>query len=195
MRHENSMFHQLAKGIPWRVFEGAVEEYGADYRMRRLRTKDQFLALLFSQLSGADSLRGATEGLSSSAARLYHLGSKPVARSTLSDANARRPFEVYQRVFEAMAAIAGRGARRRLADTVRLLDATKVRLSNLSSDWARFSDDFCAVKIHMVYDPHERLPVKAVVTPDNVNDITVAQRLDIEPGATYVFDMGYFCYQ
>lgn len=37
----------------------------------------------------------------------------------------------------------------------------------------------------MVYDPHERLPVKAVVTPDNVNDITVAQRLSIEPGATY----------
>ncbi len=195
MRHENSVFHQLSKSVPWRVFDEAVKEHGSDFRVRRLRTKDQFLALLFGQLSGVESLRGATEGLSSHAARLYHLGTKPVARSTLSDANARRPFQVYQRVFEAMVAIAGRGARRRLADTVRILDATKVRLSDLSGDWARFSDNFCAVKIHAVYDPHEQLPMKAIITPDNVNDITVAQTLDIEPGATYVFDMGYFCYQ
>jgi hypothetical protein len=94
-----------------------------------------------------------------------------------------------------MVKIAGRGARRHLADTVRLIDATKVRLSSLSEDWARFSKNFCAVKIHMVYDPHAALPASAGVTPDNVNDITVAQALEIEPGVTYVFDMGYFCYQ
>lgn len=195
VRHRNSVFHQLSKHIPWHAFEEAVERHGADYRVRNFRTKDQFLALLFAQFSGMGSLRGTVEGLQSHEARLYHAGTKPVARSTFSDANAKRPFEVYRDVFETMVKIAGRGARRHLADTVRLIDATKVRLSSLSEDWARFSKDFCAVKIHMVYDPHADLPASARVTPDNVNDITVAQALKIEPGVTYVFDMGYFCYQ
>jgi len=195
VRHQNSVFHALTKHIPWRAFDGAVKRHGADRGVRKFRTKDQFLALLFGQLSGMGSLRGTVEGLASHGPRLYHAGAKPVARSTFSDANATRPFEVYKDVFETMAACAGRGLRRHLADTVRLMDATKVKLSNLSEDWARFSKDFCAVKIHIVYDPHASLPVRAEVTPDNVNDITVAQALDIEPGATYVFDMGYFCYQ
>jgi IS4 transposase len=33
-----------------------------------------------------------------------------------------------------------------------------------------------------------------MVTPSNVNDITVAQQMPIEPGAIYVFDLGYYDY-
>ncbi len=31
-----------------------------------------------------------------------------------------------------------------------------------------------------------------MVTPSNVNDITAAKAMPIEPGATYVFDLGYY---
>ena len=51
--------------------------------MRRLSTKSQLVALLYGQLSGASSLREIEAGLQSHAARLYHLGAKPVRRSTL----------------------------------------------------------------------------------------------------------------
>ena len=57
MRHDNSVFHQLQKHVPWGVFDRLVDKHGADYRVRRLSTKGQFLALLFGQLSGASSLR------------------------------------------------------------------------------------------------------------------------------------------
>src|SRR5260221_13209440 len=33
-----------------------------------------------------------------------------------------------------------------------------------------------------------------MVTPSNVNDITAAQEMPIEAGATYVFDLGYYDY-
>src|SRR5437868_3606855 len=33
-----------------------------------------------------------------------------------------------------------------------------------------------------------------MVTPANVNDITAAKEMPIEPGATYVFDLGYYAY-
>ena len=195
MRHENSVFHQLTKHIPWTAFDAAVARHGSDCRVRRLRTRDQFLALLYGQLSGASSLRGIEDGLASQAARLYHAGLRGVSRSTLSDANAKRSFEVYADVFDAMARLARPGLRRKLRPAVRLLDATKVSLSGLSADWARFSADHCAAKLHVVYDPHGGVPLRCVVTPDKVNDITPAKAMPIEPGATYVFDLAYYSYR
>ena len=194
MRHQNSVFHQLTKHVPWAAFDDAVSRHGSDRRVRRLRTRDQFLAVLYGQLSGAASLRGIEDGLSSQAARLYHAGLRGVSRSTLSDANAKRSFEVYADVFAEMARLARPGLRRKLGRAVRLLDATKVTLSGLSADWARFSADHCAAKLHVVYDPHGGAPLRAVVTPDNVNDITPAKAMPVEPGATYVFDLAYYSY-
>ena len=82
MRHQNSVFHQLTKQVPWSVFDGAVSRHGSDRRVRRLRTRDQFLALLYGQFSGAASLREIEYGLASQAARLYHAGLRGVSRST-----------------------------------------------------------------------------------------------------------------
>ncbi len=195
MRHQNSVFHQLTKHVPWAVFDGAVAAHGADYRVRRLRTRDQFLALLYGQFSGASSLREIEDGLRSHEARLYHAGLRRVSRSTLSDANQKRSFEVYADVFAEMARLARPGLRRKLREAVRLVDATKVKLSALSEGWARFSQDHCAAKVHVVYEPHARLPLRAVVTPDNVNDITPAKDMPIEPDATYVFDLAYYSYE
>ena len=65
MQHQNSVFHQLTKHIPWAAFDDAVSRHGSDRRVRRLRTRDQFLALLYGQLSGAASLREIEDGLSS----------------------------------------------------------------------------------------------------------------------------------
>ena len=85
----------ILKLVPWHRFEALVEDHNADARVRRLPTKGQFVALLYAQLSGSSSLREIVAGLSSHAARLYHLGVEPVRRSTLSDANAHRPAAVF----------------------------------------------------------------------------------------------------
>src|ERR671937_504722 len=95
MRHQNSVFHSVLKHVPWHRFDDLVEAHGADDRVRRLPTKSQFVALLYGQLSGAESLREIVTGLESHAARLYHLGAGSVRRSTLSDANTRRPVAVF----------------------------------------------------------------------------------------------------
>ena len=116
MRHQNSVFHDLLKQVPWDVFDRLVDEHGADRRVRRLPTKSQFIALLYGQFSGALSLREIEGGLGSHSARLYHVGSRPVQRSTLADANARRPSAVFAELFAEMVgraqrACAGRSAR------------------------------------------------------------------------------------
>ena len=195
VRHQNSVFHDLQKRIPWAEFDRLVEVHGADARVRQLSTKSQLMALLYAQLSGASSLREIEAGLASHAGRLYHLGVKPARRSTLSDANALRPAAVFVELFARLASQAHRGLRRALAETTYLIDATGVRLSGLAAGWARFSAKACGAKVHVIYDPDADQPIYAAVTAAKVNDITAAQAMPIEPGATYVFDLGYYDYR
>ena len=193
MRHQNSVLHSLLKQVPWPEFERLVARHGADARVRRLTTKSQFVALLYGQLSGASSLREIVMGLESHAARLYHFGADVARRSTLADANARRPVAVFAELMAVLMKRVHRGLRRKVAETAYLVDATSVRLTGLSA-WARFSAGVCGAKVHVIYDPGADCPIYAAVTAANVNDITAAHDMPIEAGATYVFDLGYYDY-
>ena len=194
MRHHNSVLHGLLKHVPWSKFEQLVEEHDADARVRRLSTKSQLVALLYGQLAGATSLREIETAMGSHAARLYHLGAQPAARSTLADANATRPHEVFSGLFSHMAGLAGRGFRRSTAQAVRLIDSTNLKLAGVASEWARFSAGVHGAKAHIIYDPDADRPLYLEITPAKANDITAAKAMPIEPGATYVFDMGYYDY-
>jgi IS4 transposase len=194
MLHQNSVFHGLAKHVPWHKLEQVVEKHGADKLSRKLTTKRHLIALLYGQFSGATSLREIVTGMESHETRLYHLGAAPVKRSTVSDANSERPWQVFSELFTQMLRQAHRGVRRAAADAVRLIDSTSVRLSSLSEDWATFSADVFGAKAHIVYDPNADRPVYFAVTPANVNDITAAKAIPIEARASYVFDLGYYDY-
>lgn len=195
MLHQNSVLHSLLKYVPWHKLEQSVEKHGADELSRTLTTKRQFIALLYGQMSGATSLREIVIGMASHETRLYHLGAAAVKRSTLSDANGARPWQVFGELFTAMLPQAHRGLRRATKDAVRLIDSTSIRLSSLSGDWATYSTDVFGAKAHIVYDPNADQPIYFAVTPANVNDITAAKAMPIEAGATYVYDLGYYDYR
>ncbi len=44
----------------------------------------------------------------------------------------------------------------------------------------------------MIYDTDAERPIYAAVAAARVNDITAAQAMPVEAGATYVFDLGYY---
>lgn len=194
MRHHNSVFHALQKQIPWPLFDQLVAKHQADRRVRRLTAKGQFLALLFGQLSGASSLREIEAGLASQSARLYHAGAQCVARSTLADANAKRPAALYADLFAAMAANASRRTRRHLREALVILDATRIELSSLSGGWLTALNGHRAIKLHVAYDAAVSTPVDVKITSQRVNDIVPARAASVEPGATYVFDLAYYDY-
>jgi IS4 transposase len=194
MLHQNTVFHSLNKYVPWSRFEQLVDKYGADESCRKLTSKRHFVAMLYGQFSGAVSLREIVTGTTSHETRLYHLGATPVKRSTVSDANQKRPCQLFAELFTVMLQQAHRGLRRAVADAVRLIDSTSLHLSSLSADWATFSTDVYGAKAHIIYDPHADQPVYFAVTPANVNDITAAKAMPIEAGATYVYDLGYYEY-
>jgi hypothetical protein len=192
VRHRNSVFHDVLELVPWTAFDKLVEECGADEGTRSFTSRQHLTALLFAQLSGAGSLREIEATMASHQGRLYHSGAVAPKRSTFADANRSRDFRMFSSLFETMLAHAGRGARRKIADAVRLIDSTGLRLSGIGAEWARFSTSVFGAKAHVVYDPDFGRPVYHAVTAANVNDISAAKAMPIEAGATYVFDLGYY---
>jgi hypothetical protein len=177
VRHDNIVFHGVLKRLPWVVVERAEEKHEANRDPRALTAKPHLIALVLAQLFGLRSLREIETNLRSHAGKLYHLGGKAISRSTLATANASG---VRAEVFTAA--------------LTALIDSTSVRLNSLSEDWATFSAGVCGAKAHIIYDPDADQPLYLMVTASNVNDITAAKTMPIEPGATYVFDLGYYDY-
>jgi IS4 transposase len=169
-----------------------VDHHGADARVRRLTTKSQLIALIYAQLSGAHSLREIEQSLASHAPRLYHLGAAAPARSTLADANAKRPGQVFADLFALLAAQATPGLRRATREAIHLVDATSIRLTAISHAWADYEKHGCLVKLHVDFDPDGEMPANFAITPARVSDVSMARTMPVEPGATYVFDLGYY---
>lgn len=189
MRYQDTVFGGLVKVFPrWR-FEKLVRRHQADYRVRRLPSWTQFVAMVFTQLSGSQSLREVIAAFERFPGSHAHLGLKPVRRSTLSDANRLRPAALFEEVLQELVAELGRQVPGRCGrEMLRLIDATRVLVGKRITSWQA---DGC-VKLHVVYDPRAEGPVCFAVTSARVNDITPAKRFPIEAGATYVFDKGYY---
>jgi hypothetical protein len=194
VRHQNIVFHEILKLIPFAVLDRLVEQHNAEWDPRMVKTKVQLIAMLYAQFCGARGLREIETSLKSHASKLYHLGGDTISRSALSTANHERPVAVFAGLLSALMAQLQRGYRRQIDDCVRLIDSTSVRLSGLSGNWAAFSTGVWGAKAHIIYDPDADQPLYLQVTPANVNDITAAKEMPIEPGATYVFDLGYYDY-
>jgi IS4 transposase len=121
------------------------------------------------------------------------LGVGPIARSTLADANRRRPPEVFAETFSRLSGLADRQLRRESQEMVRLIDSTPIPLGTLC-DWARWNGRTRGLKMHVVFDPHADHPQRITITPSTVNDVDIGREEPIEAGATYVFDKGYCDY-
>lgn len=194
MPHQNSVFRDLLKLIPWAVFDRLVDEYGSDELVRGFKTRHQLIALVYGQVAGGASLRAIEATMASHQARLYHIGGKIPRRSTFADANRTRNPLVFSGLFQHMLGATTRAVRRQMDEVVLLINSTSLHLAGIGTQWARFSADVCGAKAHVVYDPDLARPVYHAVSAANVNDITAAKEMPIVPAATYVFDLGYYDY-
>lgn len=190
MPHDPSVFAALLKPISRRRFAASVARHDGDAYDKNFSSWEHLTALVFAQLSGSGSLRALEAAWAANAQHHYHLGARRIARSTLADASARRPAAVFAETFLDLARLADRKLRRAGGDLVRLIDASPIPLNALHAMRA-FNGRIKGAKLHLVYDPDTDLPQAADITPANVNDVSFAHDIRLEPGATYVFDKGY----
>jgi len=193
VRYQNTVLGELLKVLPRRAFASIVSQHGGDRYVKGFDSWDHLVTLLFGQFGGVSSLRELVELWNVQSVHHYHLGAHPICRSTVSDANQRRPSAIFAEVFACLSGLAARSLRRQSAQALRLIDATPIPLTSLH-DWATWNGRTRGLKVHVVYDPDADRPVHLEITSSTVNDITVARDLEIVPRAIYVFDKAYVDY-
>ena len=135
MRYTDSIFASLLKPLDRRRFHGIVEQWNGDAYDKSFKSWAHLVALIFAQLSHVDSLRGLVATFNANAHHHYHLGVRALSRSTLSDANARRPAGVFADTFTMLSEIADRQTRQEGAEVLRLIDSSPIPLGKMC-DWA-----------------------------------------------------------
>lgn len=193
MRFTPIIFSKLLAPINRRQFSAIVTRHGGDAYDKGFRSWDHLVALIFAQFSTATSLRGLEASFNAHSQHHYHLGTGRIARSTLADANKRRPVAVFADAFSMLAGQVDRIARREGKELLRLIDSTPIPLGKLCA-WAQWNGRIRGMKAHIVYDPNADCPRLLDITHATVNDAEIGRTVKIETGATYVFDKGYCHY-
>jgi IS4 transposase len=194
MQHVDSIFASVLKPIDRRQFQAIVDRHDGDAYDKTFKSWDHLVALIFAQLNHATGLRGLEAIFNANSHHHYHLGvTGPLARTTLSDANARRPVGVFAETFAVLSKMADRQLRREGEEMVRLIDASPIPLGKMCR-WAKWNGRIRGLKMHVVYDPRADCPRRVDITPANVNDVEIGRKVELEAGSTYVFDKGYCHY-
>lgn len=204
MVRTGSLFSQLLDLFPRTQFQHSVKAYRAERYTKGFTCWEQFVAMLFCQLAQAHSLREICDGLSCCLGKLIHVGVREAPkRSTLSYANKHRPWQLYECVFyqllekcrlDLSGALAASRRKFRFRNKLLSLDASVIDLCVSLFDWARFRQTKGAVKLHLLLDHEGYLPVFAQITPGDVHEVNVAQKLHFPAGSIVVVDRGFTDY-
>jgi len=199
VRHA-SLFSQLLTIIDRQRFYDLVFRHQAHRHTKGFDSWDHFVAMLFCQLAQAKSLREICNGLACCLGKLRHLGmAKGPNKSTLSYANAHRPWQMYQDLFYQTLdwtrhQMSGRH-KFRFKNKLMSLDSTTISLCLSLFPWARYRRTKGAVKLHLLLDHDGYLPTFALISDGKKHDVTVARQLSFAPGSIVVVDRGYTDYR
>lgn len=201
MHEGRTVFSQVIDFVPRHTFRRRVERYQGDYGVRRFTCWQQFLAMLFAQLTYRRSLRDIEACLGAAPEKIYHMGfTGPVSRSTLADANEQRDWRIYADVAQVLIT----EARRLYAEdpldveldrTVYALDSSTIDLSLSLFPWARFRQTKAAIKLHTLLDLRGSIPVFVWITDGKPHDVRVLDVLLPEPGSIYILDRAYIDFE
>ena len=192
-----TVFAQVLAGLNRMELARAGAKFPMPRASRALTVHDHFASMVFAHLTYRESLRDIEACLQSRAARAYQMGiSGRVTRTNLAYANEHRDWQIFAEV----AAVLMRRARRLYADTpfelgleadLFALDATTIELSLALFPWARWKQDHASVKLNVLLDLRDDIPVFASLHEGNRHEVASLDEIPVYPGAYYAIDRGY----
>ena len=171
MSKGQTVFSQIMDFLPVYEFRKCVKRYNGDYRVKNFTCWNQFLSLAFAQLTYRESLRDIESCLNSMSRRLYHMGFRgKISKSTLADANEKRPWQIYADFAQVMINRArilyqDDPLAVELEETIYALDSTVIDLCLSLFPWAHFRKAKAAVKMHTLLDLRGNIPTFIAIDP------------------------------
>jgi hypothetical protein len=122
-------------------FQKSVDRHFGGKGVRALTCWGQFSTLLFGQITGHSSIRSMIAAINTQERFLYHLGMRPVKRSTLSDANENRAPRILEGIFYNLLSRTqayAPGRHFRFKEEILAMDSSTINLCLNLCPWAQF---------------------------------------------------------
>jgi hypothetical protein len=201
----NSVFGQLISLIPKHQVQRAVNKYQSDKYTKRFSTWEHLVSMLFATASNTTSLRDVTNGFLGLEGKLQHLSLKrPPKRSTISDANKRRSYQVFEKIYYDLLTqykpiLSDSRFKNEFGKELSIIDSTTIFLfKDILKCVGRKPESGKrkgGIKVHMQIRPDYNSPVLVKFTDATTHDSSFMNDIEFTSDHIYVFDKGYNDYQ
>lgn len=200
-----SVFGQLISHIDDKIISDSAKEKGSDYYIKRFKTKDHLISMLFCSFAKCTSLREVSGAMLGLAGKTKHFKLDHIPyRSTLSDANKRRDADVFCLIYNKLLQKHGHV----LSDT-RIKDVINKQIEIFDSTTISLFQDILkcvgrnpssgkrkgGIKVHSVINVDETVPKMVWFTDAATHDHVLLSKLKLNSDTIYVFDKGYNDYK
>jgi len=187
---KDTVFQQILKPLTKKLLTECTKRFQSDYDCEVFKTVDHLQTMIFSHLCEIKSLRALEEAING---RKIGLSNK-IKRSTLSDANRKRPAEAFFWILEQLMSLLPRKRCQEIKEVIRLLDSSPIQLRSYGYDWTKqyATRHIQGLKLHVEYDLALEAPIKIALSHANCNDVIMGKRWPIQANTFYVFDKGYY---
>ena len=199
------LIRQILDLIPSHILQRSINRYKSDKYCSRYLTYDQLVALSFGQLNKCQTLSDISTGLGVSETYIQDLGLKQSpARSTMSDGNKQRHWQVFEFLYYALLRHYGGVLRKEhKAHLIKELEGMDIKLIDSSTiglclklfDWAKFRTAKGGIKIHTCWDAALQIPDFINITEAKVHDSRGFENNVFPANTIIVEDKGYFDFE
>lgn len=194
---------QLLCFIPRKMVFDLGKKHGSDRYCKRFYTWDHLVSMLYCSFCKCSSTRELITGIQANFNKLNHLGMQYVPRrSTLCDANLRRPEALFSELYHALLSKYYKAvlpdsptAKGDIFSKLFILDSTTV---SLFTDVMKGMGPAPAngkkkggMKAHVLVKAEDDLPCFVLLSSANRNDKIIYKHMNLNKGAIIVFDKGY----
>jgi hypothetical protein len=200
--NQKPVIRQILDLIPSYLLRESIRKYQTDKYCHKYKTYDQLVALLFGQLCKCNTLEDISVGIGVSETFIKNLGLKQSpARSTMSDGNKKRNYQVFEYLYSSLLSYYRNVLRSRANPivvkevqdkTIIIRDSTTISLCLKMFDWAKFRTAKGGIKIHTQWDEAIMLPELINITEAKVHDSNGFHQVVFPKDTIIIEDKGYW---
>jgi hypothetical protein len=196
-----SVFGQLVSLIDPKIISESVQDHQSDYYVKKFKTKDHLISMLFSSFAKCSSLREVSGAMLGLAGKTKHFQLNHIPKkSTLSDANKRRDADVFGSIYNKLLKKHGH-----LISDSRIKDVINKQIEIIDSSTISLFKDILkcvgrkpingknkgGIKLHTVINVDETVPKMIWFSSAATHDHMLLEKLKLDSNTIYAFDKGY----
>jgi len=195
------VFPQVMALLPWRRFQTCVERYHGDKKTTTLTTQEFFKIMVFTQITGLESLSSTVLCLNALSSQYYHFGIRSkTTKSNLAHANNKRNWKIFYDfaqilIKEVTKLYHNDPIKLDINEGVYALDSTTIDLCLTLFPWAHFRKTKSAIKMHTMINLKGKIPDFILISTGKMRDVNAMDHIDWEPGCWYIMDRGYLDFE